>query len=70
MAGGKWLLPAIGLWFATFVGTAATPVEAQGAKRLKSAGHEVAMFSPSRECMACHNSLVAPSGEDVSIGIA
>ena len=27
-----------------------------------------AMFAPSSECLACHNNLVAPSGEDISIG--
>jgi hypothetical protein len=26
------------------------------------------MFAPSSECLACHNNLVGPSGEDVSIG--
>jgi len=27
-------------------------------------------FQTSDRCMACHNSLVTPSGEDVSIGMA
>ena len=26
------------------------------------------MFAPSSDCLACHNNLVAPAGEDVSIG--
>ena len=29
---------------------------------------DVGMFAPSSECVACHNNLVTPSGEDVSIG--
>jgi hypothetical protein len=29
---------------------------------------ETPMFAPSTECLACHNNLVSPSGEDVSIG--
>jgi hypothetical protein len=32
-----------------------------------ASGHP-AMFAPSSECLACHNNLVAPSGEDISIG--
>ena len=29
---------------------------------------DVSMFAPSSECLACHNNLVTPTGEDVSIG--
>jgi hypothetical protein len=29
---------------------------------------DVSMFAPSSECLACHNNLVTPLGEDVSIG--
>jgi hypothetical protein len=29
---------------------------------------DLSLFSHSEECMACHNNLVTPSGEDVSIG--
>jgi hypothetical protein len=29
---------------------------------------DLSMFAPSSECLACHNNLVGPSGEDVSIG--
>jgi hypothetical protein len=28
----------------------------------------ISMFAPSSDCLACHNNLVTPSGEDVSIG--
>ncbi len=31
-------------------------------------GHDLTLFTPSDNCVACHNNLVAPSGEDVSIG--
>ena len=39
----------------------------------KSQGHgsvsaNTSMFAASTECLACHNNLVAPTGEDVSIG--
>ena len=30
--------------------------------------HDLSLFTHSEECVACHNSLEAPSGEDVSIG--
>jgi hypothetical protein len=30
--------------------------------------HPESLFTPSENCVACHNNLVAPSGEDVSIG--
>jgi hypothetical protein len=29
---------------------------------------DVSLFAPSSECLACHNNLVTPAGEDVSIG--
>jgi hypothetical protein len=31
-------------------------------------GKDLSLFTPSANCVACHNNLVAPSGEDVSIG--
>ncbi len=34
------------------------------------AGARSPAFAHSRECMACHNGLIGPSGEDVSIGTA
>jgi len=73
MAGGKrvsLLLPAFGLWLAAIFVTAGSPVAAQVTNRTVRGAHEGPMFTSSRECMACHNSLVAPSGEDVSIGLA
>jgi hypothetical protein len=30
--------------------------------------HDLSLFTHSENCLACHNKLVAPSGEDVSIG--
>ena len=45
----------------------ASDATAPGATRTK--GHEdVSMFASSSECLACHNRLTAPDGEDVSIG--
>jgi hypothetical protein len=73
MAGDRrlsFVLPALALWLAAMFITATAPVGAQATKRTVPAAHDAAMFTPSRECMACHNGLVAPSGEDVSIGLA
>jgi hypothetical protein len=64
------VLPAIAVWLAALAATGGPPVAAQATKPVKPLDHDAAMFTPSSECMACHNSLLAPSGEDVSIGIA
>ena len=70
MAGGKAIV-AIGLalWMMAF-GLAERGAEANrqtlASKPLPAALH----FETSDNCLACHNSLTAPSGEDVSIGSA
>jgi mono/diheme cytochrome c family protein len=33
-----------------------------------SSHRDLSLFTPSQNCVACHNNLVAPDGEDVSIG--
>lgn len=46
---------------------AAAPAKASAAKA--KAGHaDLSLFTHSENCVACHNNLTAPSGEDVSIG--
>jgi hypothetical protein len=35
-----------------------------------AAGQDVPMFDTAHNCMACHNSLTTPAGEDISIGVA
>jgi hypothetical protein len=39
-------------------------------KPLERDPHRPGMFVTSQDCMACHNSLTAPSGEDISIGLS
>ena len=67
MAGSRWLLPAAAAWLLTLFA-------AQGATVAARAPHDPplthGMFAPSSECIACHNSLTAATGEDLSIGIA
>lgn len=58
------------LWTAAFFMCAgmsgvARQEPAQAAAR---GGADAAMFAPSSQCVACHNNLVTPGGEDVSIG--
>jgi hypothetical protein len=55
---------------ARFMLAALAALLAAGPVRAREAGPRTDLFAHSRECMACHNGLVTPSGEDVSIGTA
>ena len=47
----------------------ATPPQLPGNQRSPSAAHAaLSMFAPATDCLACHNNLISPVGEDVSIG--
>lgn len=48
---------------------AAAPQGSEPAQKMP-AGHTDAPFLTSHDCMACHNGLTTPTGEDVSIGVA
>ena len=52
------------------LGFAQVPGAAQRDGPPPSASGKAPHFQTSDNCMACHNSLTAPSGEDVSIGSA
>jgi hypothetical protein len=69
MAGSKWLAPAVTAWLLALLSVQTAPVRAQ-APVPADAPLVHGMFAPSSECMACHNSLIAPTGEDLSIGTA
>ena len=56
---------ALAVWLASIVWLSAQ--ESRDPRRLKPALYE--MFSHSENCMACHNNLITPGGEDVSIGV-
>jgi hypothetical protein len=43
-------------------------VQANGPAAARGSHADVDLFTHSTNCLACHNNLVAPSGEDVSIG--
>jgi hypothetical protein len=47
--------------------TAASQPAAPGAARTRSR-LDTSMFAPSTDCLACHNGLVGPGGDDLSIG--
>ena len=48
--------------------TAAPRRRPAAAPRPSDAGHDPERFQTSHNCVACHNGLITPSGEDVSIG--
>ena len=69
------LLLACAVWVCAFL--LATPRAAQvttatvaSGARLQTAHQDLSLFTHSENCVACHNNLMAPSGEDVSIGAA
>jgi hypothetical protein len=45
-----------------------TTESAEGGVSTPRAHQDLSLFAHSEDCVACHNNLVAPSGEDVSIG--
>jgi hypothetical protein len=63
---------AASLWLAacvlTTVGADTSQPAAIPASQNAHADGGQSMFAPSSDCMACHNNLVTPNGEDVSIG--
>ena len=65
MTAGKLTPAAAALaWATTFTAySAVTPPPAQGRAPLPAA-----LFEPADTCMVCHNNLITPAGEDVSIG--
>jgi len=58
------------LWAASLVAAASGTPSSQQAGPTAAAPHvaPAALFQSSDTCLACHNSLVTPSGEDISIG--
>jgi hypothetical protein len=75
------MLAAVAAWLiavSSLPSATAVTATAQGAPRDGSARtgersdtvnpHDTPLFTESSDCMACHNSLIGPGGEDVSIG--
>jgi len=63
------LLPAACvLWLLALMVAAPRAAQTSAAAAPVVAGHTGALFATSDNCMACHNNLVTPLGEDVSIG--
>lgn len=55
-------------WLVSLMGAIGLPQPASHAAASPPGG--TGLFATSHDCMACHNGLVTPSGEDVSIGVA
>jgi len=54
------------LWLVALL--AASPGARGAAPRQQRPHHDLSLFAHSDNCVACHNTLMAPTGEDVSIG--
>lgn len=63
------LLSAGVLWLTSFW-LAAPRAQAPVPAPLQAAHPAVGLFAHSEDCVACHNNLTAPTGEDASIGVA
>src|SRR6185503_1745951 len=63
------LLPAASvLWLLALLVASPRAAQTPAASAPAVAAHAGALFATSENCMACHNNLVTPLGEDVSIG--
>src|SRR5215217_7169609 len=66
MVGSRWLLPTAAAWLLALFAQSASVT----AQKRPDAPLVHGMFAPSTDCVACHNSLTAATGEDLSIGVA
>jgi hypothetical protein len=67
------LFTALALWLTALVAAQQSPATATAPQRAPAAapigaGHATSAFVTSHECLACHNGLTTPAGEDISIG--
>ena len=63
------ILLACALWLASLlIGSPDALDGAQSARNQPGPHQDLSLFTHSDNCVACHNNLIAPSGEDVSIG--
>jgi hypothetical protein len=59
----------VSLLMASHRGEAQSPAAGERAVTSRRVAHDPAsMFAPATDCLACHNNLTGPDGEDVSIG--
>jgi hypothetical protein len=68
MSTSRWLVPLTAAGW--LLGVMLSAPHAQGQAAPATPAHAGVSFATSDNCLACHNGLTAPSGEDVSIGIA
>jgi hypothetical protein len=65
------LTPLAAAWLAAlFVSTPSAAPQVSDPPVKLPAGHPATLFLTSHDCMACHNGLTTPAGEDVSIGFS
>jgi hypothetical protein len=58
------------LWLATMLALPQAAARQAGKSPAQGVSHTGTMFVTSHECIACHNGLTTPGGEDVSIGVS
>src|SRR5882672_25082 len=72
MAMSRILPLACAVWLLAFVSVTLHGAQAAETKQggtARKPGHlDLSLFTPSENCVACHNNLITPDGEDVSIG--
>src|SRR5262245_11420204 len=65
----RWIVLACTLWLSSWLFVAPSARETAQTPPSKPAAHaNLGLFTHSDNCVACHNNLAAPNGEDVSIG--
>ncbi|MGH9348145.1 MAG: hypothetical protein ACRD26_12880 [Vicinamibacterales bacterium] len=73
IASARWLAATGAIWLLAVCAVqeprAAPSQVAQPAQQV-APGHPDTLFATSHECLACHNGLTTPAGEDVSIGVS
>jgi hypothetical protein len=56
------------LWLGSFVASPNAGGTAQASNTRRSQPQHLSLFAHSDQCLSCHNNLITPAGEDVSIG--
>jgi len=68
MATSRLLILASALWVVSFVASPSARAAGQQTAATRNPHQDLSLFMHSDDCVACHNNLLSPEGEDVSIG--
>src|SRR5262245_57871448 len=67
MTTSRWLWLACAVWLVSTL-SSAPAAERASSESAKRPHQDLSLFTTSQDCVACHNNLTTPAGEDVSIG--